>query len=245
MKRPDPYHTATKGVESGAPAPRHAGNDRGTGWTLRKDMRPALLDAAEERFFAHGIARVSIEEIAAVVGCSKKTLYLHFRSKDHLVAAVLDRHMRQALQAYRSIRTSDLDRTQKLHAILMTIGQTFLPLAGRLRDDLRHSHPAILEEIEHLRSRTVFADLELLLNELTTQHSGAGTYRSIALPAFVGALTYLVESQKLQPKTTAAAETLHALASLTTAGLLGGMVPPLAQSTINPVTTSAQSKDEQ
>ncbi|MDA8283371.1 MAG: TetR/AcrR family transcriptional regulator [Actinomycetota bacterium] len=50
-----------------------------------------LLDTATELFYAEGIAATGVDKVVARAGVSKPTLYAHFRSKDELVAAVLER----------------------------------------------------------------------------------------------------------------------------------------------------------
>ena len=45
--------------------------------------------AAAELFYAHGLRGVGVDEVVAASGVSKSTLYVHFRSKDDLVAAYL------------------------------------------------------------------------------------------------------------------------------------------------------------
>ena len=51
-----------------------------------------LLDTALELFYQHGIHATGISQIIAEAGVSRMTLYKHFRSKEELVRAVLERH---------------------------------------------------------------------------------------------------------------------------------------------------------
>ncbi|GAA3736655.1 AcrR family transcriptional regulator [Spinactinospora alkalitolerans] len=48
-----------------------------------------MISAADELFYAHGIHAVGIDRVIARAGVAKATLYAHFPSKDHLVAAYL------------------------------------------------------------------------------------------------------------------------------------------------------------
>ncbi|WP_434710737.1 TetR/AcrR family transcriptional regulator [Pseudomonas sp. R1-1] len=47
--------------------------------------RERLIDAAQALFFEQGIARVTVDAIAALAGSTKMTLYRHFETKDVLV----------------------------------------------------------------------------------------------------------------------------------------------------------------
>ncbi|WP_407166997.1 TetR/AcrR family transcriptional regulator [Bradyrhizobium sp. ORS 111] len=51
--------------------------------------RERIIQAASALFYNEGIRRVSVDEVAAKAGLTKRTLYYHFRSKDNLVAAYL------------------------------------------------------------------------------------------------------------------------------------------------------------
>ncbi|UFS99918.1 TetR/AcrR family transcriptional regulator [Nocardia huaxiensis] len=60
-----------------------AGGDR------RTVARKRIETAAAELFLERGVERVSIEDVAARVGCSRATLYRHIGGKTELVRAVM------------------------------------------------------------------------------------------------------------------------------------------------------------
>jgi TetR/AcrR family transcriptional regulator len=58
--------------------------------TRRKEARPGeLLDAALQLFVEKGFAATRVEEVAALAGVSKGTLFLYFPSKEELFKAVV------------------------------------------------------------------------------------------------------------------------------------------------------------
>jgi AcrR family transcriptional regulator len=65
-------------------------------------MQKRILDAAYRLFRRQGYSRVSMNEIAAATGVTKRTLYYHFKSKDQLLAAVLEAQHVLALEAFRT-----------------------------------------------------------------------------------------------------------------------------------------------
>ena len=67
-----------------------------------------LLDTATELFYTEGIAATGVDKVVARAGVSKPTLYAHFRSKDELVAAVLERRHNE--------RVATLDAWVRAHA---------------------------------------------------------------------------------------------------------------------------------
>jgi len=70
-----------------------------------------ILNAAYGLFWRQGFLRVSMDEIAARAGITKRTLYQHFRSKDALMAATLayssELALRQLGQFRKPVKTSD------------------------------------------------------------------------------------------------------------------------------------------
>ncbi|NKY45624.1 TetR/AcrR family transcriptional regulator [Nocardia cerradoensis] len=65
--------------------------------------RAALLDAAEELMYAHGVQAVGMDRIRAASGLSLKRIYALYPTKDDLVVAMLrrrDERWRQALAGY-------------------------------------------------------------------------------------------------------------------------------------------------
>jgi AcrR family transcriptional regulator len=56
-----------------------------------RSARSRILDAAYGLFTREGIQSVGIDRVIAEAGVAKMTLYRHFKSKDDLVVAVLDR----------------------------------------------------------------------------------------------------------------------------------------------------------
>ena len=57
--------------------------------TIAAQTRLRILEAAYALFWRQGFIRVSMDEIAARAGITKRALYIHFRSKDDLIAAAL------------------------------------------------------------------------------------------------------------------------------------------------------------
>lgn len=55
-----------------------------------QDTRQRVLDVAARQFRARGYAGVSLRDIADGAGMKAGSLYYHFRSKDEIVASVLD-----------------------------------------------------------------------------------------------------------------------------------------------------------
>jgi AcrR family transcriptional regulator len=53
--------------------------------------RGELMNAAQRLFLRHGVGPATIEQITEGAGVAKGTFYLHFTSKEHILAALRDR----------------------------------------------------------------------------------------------------------------------------------------------------------
>ena len=57
----------------------------------RRSVRDRILDTAAELFYQVGARAVGVDLVVARSGVAKTSLYRHFRTKDDLIAAVLER----------------------------------------------------------------------------------------------------------------------------------------------------------
>jgi len=62
---------------------------------VKVSMRERLVDAATELFYAEGLRAVSVDKVIERAGTTKVTFYRHFKSKDELVVAHLERRAQQ------------------------------------------------------------------------------------------------------------------------------------------------------
>ncbi len=91
--------------------------------SMNSPMRERLLEAATELFYAHGLRAVSVDKVIDLAGTTKVTFYRHFKSKDDLVVAYLER--RAALDRDgigEAIKQGDGDVDATLRVISEAIG---------------------------------------------------------------------------------------------------------------------------
>lgn len=83
----------------------------------RQEREALILQAAEAVLMEKGYHATSMDEIAARVGVAKGTLYLHFPSKEELIAALFERE----LAAFRNAVEQAATSAQSAHARLVQI----------------------------------------------------------------------------------------------------------------------------
>jgi TetR/AcrR family transcriptional repressor of nem operon len=62
-----------------------------------KRTRDAIVDAAAELMYVHGVAGTSVDKVLAASGAGKSQMYHYFKNKDQLVEAVIDRYLERIL----------------------------------------------------------------------------------------------------------------------------------------------------
>jgi AcrR family transcriptional regulator len=113
--------------------------------------RRDILAAADELFYGEGLRSVSVDEISAKAGITKKTLYYHFRSKDELIAAYLEARDRPTLERFQRWAGNEGTVAERLRRMFLRLGRCaksptwkgcgFVRAAGELANI--PGHPAI------------------------------------------------------------------------------------------------------
>ena len=76
--------------------------------------RQRILDAAYREFRKRGYSRVSVDQVAAAAKITKRSLYYHFKSKDDLLAAVLESQHKHMAVGFNELNKVDSSDPQKL-----------------------------------------------------------------------------------------------------------------------------------
>ena len=120
------------------------------------DPRQRILLAAREHFFAYGYSALTMDGLAAELGMSKKTLYVHFPGKDALVEAILAEFV-AGIRASADALFSDpaLSFTVKLHRFSEAIVRRFARMNPHVFRDLQRAAPHLYRQIEEMRHRNI------------------------------------------------------------------------------------------
>ncbi len=132
---------------TGTPGPRSAAR--------RRSPARRILEAARVHFFKHGFRNVTMDDLAAELGVSKKTLYAHYPSKDALLEAVLDakyESIRAALEQATAQRAPHFP--EALHTLLSSLRGELDELQPAFLRDMRKA-PEIFRQLEQRRARLV------------------------------------------------------------------------------------------
>lgn len=108
-----------------------------------------ILEKAHELFMRYGVRSVSMDDIAAQLGMSKKTLYQYYTDKEELVDAVLSEMLeknRNDCAVYRQ------DAENAVHEVFQAFGmiqEMFSNMNPAIVFDLEKYHPAVYKKLAH------------------------------------------------------------------------------------------------
>lgn len=85
-------------------------------------MKDRILQTAADYFFRLGFSQVTMDDLAAEMGISKKTLYKHFASKEAILKEVLNQKAQGIDKAISDIldnpKIDSLSRTLEIFAVI-------------------------------------------------------------------------------------------------------------------------------
>lgn len=140
-----------------------------------------LLQTAHQLLLAQGYQAFTMDQLAHELGVSKKTLYVHFRSKDAIVEKIVDligRSLRTRLEAV--ISNHELTFTEKLAGVVQAAGTTLTNINPTMLRDLQRFAPGIYQQIEEIRSNVI----PLVFGRLIRAGIAEGKVRRDLDPAF-------------------------------------------------------------
>jgi AcrR family transcriptional regulator len=122
----------------------------------RQEREALILRAAADLLAERGYHEMSLDDIAARVGISKGTIYLHFASKEDLVIAFLEQGMTAFLQMLDDTLSGSATPAEKLRAIIDQVSSSmtdhrFLVIRAMLQAPEIHSRMA--ERQDEMRQR--------------------------------------------------------------------------------------------
>ena len=129
------------------------------------ETKDRILSRAEEMFLKFGYSKVTMDEIAANLGMSKKTLYKFFPSKEELVREIIYK-MRCGVKDYVDALLADdkMDFVEKLKRMMNLIGNQSSKLQGPLLEDLHRNIPEVWQQINEFRKENVRQKFTQLIN---------------------------------------------------------------------------------
>jgi TetR/AcrR family transcriptional regulator, cholesterol catabolism regulator len=120
------------------------------------DIKQRIQQAAHELVMQYGIRSVSMDDIAANLGMSKKTIYQYFKDKDELVEAVVD----DVINTNQCICNDDREKADNaIHEIFLVMDmmvEMFKTMNPSILFDMQKYHPAAFKKFQKHRNEYLY-----------------------------------------------------------------------------------------
>jgi AcrR family transcriptional regulator len=159
--------------------------------------RQAILAAAIGVFAQHGFAAATTDAIASAAGLSKGGLYWHFKSKDDILAALLDQFFNQELAVLEQLAVASGSTSMRLRQLGAQAADAMLQMEPVLPVLLEFYALAARQTQVRARIQTYYQRYQRLLADLIQQGYDAGEFRHSTAEQASGFLIAQMEGQAL------------------------------------------------
>ncbi|HEY6207226.1 MAG TPA: TetR/AcrR family transcriptional regulator [Chthoniobacterales bacterium] len=164
----------------------------------RNAHRQRMVAAARAHFFSHGFRSVTMDDLAAELGISKKTLYAHFPGKFDLLEAVLaDKFAAVEARLKEVTRAPSHDFPATLHELLAGTQRELDEIKPPFVRDMRQKAPHVFKVVERRRA----ALIQRYFGKLFVEGQRAGMVRKdVPAKLIIEILLAIVQSVMNPPK---------------------------------------------
>ena len=160
--------------------------------------RHQIMDAALTVFSHLGFERASMDDIAKEAGVSKGALYLYYKSKDAIIAKLLQLFFDQALKQVKLLAAGEGSVTEQLLAFTRVLTREMDRMAAMQPISLQFYAIAARHATIRQHLRAYFADYRALMEEVIQRGIAQGELRADISPAETAVtLTALLEGLAL------------------------------------------------
>lgn len=117
------------------------------------EMRNRIKEKATELFRRYGIRSITMDEIAAQLGVSKKTIYQFYSDKDELVEEVIVDLTQYAQDCCTRDRKGAKDAVQEIFMAMEFVKEMFHNMNPVLLFDLERAHPGAYKKFQEYKTK--------------------------------------------------------------------------------------------
>ncbi len=110
--------------------------------------RSILIQSAKDMFLKYGIKSVSMDDIARLIGISKKTIYNHVTNKKDLVSNVMEVFIEEEQKVVKQITEEAKNAVDEMTSIARHVLRSLRLMKPSLTYDLKKYHPNAWRKVE-------------------------------------------------------------------------------------------------
>jgi len=187
----------------------------------RSETRERIILAVREMILAEGLASLSVEQVSRRLAMSKKTFYGIFRSKEELIASVIERTLAELRANIIRIMSSPSDFPTKLQRFLGYLSLQANKIGIPMQRDLYRLPPEVIAHIATFRRERITGSLTRLIQEGVEQgYVRADLDSRIAVLAYLGAVENVLDPSVLSNESFSARQAAQGIITIFFKGIL-------------------------
>jgi AcrR family transcriptional regulator len=155
----------------------------------------AIFEHGKSLFWKHGVSRITVEEICANAGVSKRTFYKHFSNKKKLAEAILKHIVEQNTQRFQTLAESDLSFAEKTRRMILLKFQSSEGISEEFISDIFQNKNLGLHayiEKQSQKSKNIFAKL---INEARSKGEIRENVSTVFVMTFLDKMREILEDK--------------------------------------------------
>ncbi|MCL6635059.1 MAG: TetR/AcrR family transcriptional regulator [Peptococcaceae bacterium] len=127
------------------------------------DYRRRIAGSLRELAVTRGLYGVTMDELAAHAGISKRTIYRHFDSKEEIITLAMEEFLHTVEKKVHQALESSSDPVEKITGVIKAITENIKLFNPLVLHDLQKHYPRLWEKIEQFRAGKIQQIFEGLL----------------------------------------------------------------------------------
>ena len=120
------------------------------------ENKERIFEKATDLFMRYGIRSITMDEIAAQLGISKKTIYQFFTDKDAMVEAVMNEEMKRNEEGCRGFSTTAENAVHEIFLAMDSMQEMLKTMNPQLIHDLEKFHPVASKRLKQYKYQFLF-----------------------------------------------------------------------------------------
>lgn len=121
-----------------------------------QDTKDRIKYAAHKLVMLYSIRSVSMDDIAASMGMSKKTIYHYYKDKDELIEVVVDGVLEQTQASCNADRANANNAVHEIFLAMDMLAQLFRTMNPSILFDMQKYHPAAFQKFLKHKNEYIF-----------------------------------------------------------------------------------------
>lgn len=117
---------------------------------VENEVKQAIVDLAYSKFSQHGFKKVTMDEIAAELAISKKTIYKYFDSKEAILEELVNQRLKRGQAALKALLSESGPVDERMKRLQEIFPRFVDPDWQRLIADVAHTVPSVSKKIQSL-----------------------------------------------------------------------------------------------